>query len=97
MTDRSQDGWGRAEYTFENGEPAPFSITICGRDRWALECLLKAGGNGCTPIDTPGPRWFGYFRTRQALIRLCATSSDRIDPCALAALATLPEWIGGVA
>jgi hypothetical protein len=22
--------------------------------------LLKAGANGCTPIDNPGPRWSGY-------------------------------------
>lgn len=31
-----------------------------GRDAWALGELLKAGADGCTPIDNPGPRWSGY-------------------------------------
>lgn len=34
--------------------------TVRGRDAWALAELLKAGSEGCTPIDTPGPRWSGY-------------------------------------
>lgn len=41
------------------GEPA-FEITVAGRERWALECLIVAGKKGCTPIDTPGPRWSAY-------------------------------------
>jgi hypothetical protein len=39
-----------------DGEP----ITLIGRDAWALERLIEAGDVGCTPIDTPGPRWSGY-------------------------------------
>jgi hypothetical protein len=35
-------------------------FTVKGRDAWALLELLKAGANGCTPIDSPGPRWSGY-------------------------------------
>lgn len=35
-------------------------ITVRGRERWALECLVAAGARGCTPIDTPGPRWSAY-------------------------------------
>ncbi|MGE4249053.1 MAG: hypothetical protein AB7F09_06670 [Parvibaculaceae bacterium] len=31
-----------------------------GRDAWALMQLYRAGAAGCTPIDTPGPRWSGY-------------------------------------
>jgi hypothetical protein len=34
--------------------------TVRGRDAWALAELLKAGGQGCTPISHPGPRWSGY-------------------------------------
>lgn len=34
--------------------------TARGRDAWALAELLKAGADGCTPIDNPGPRWSGY-------------------------------------
>jgi len=40
-------------------------------------------------------RGVGYFRTREALIRACASLCGRIDPCALAILAALPEHIGG--
>lgn len=59
----------------ENSTPATFiiegdecttSITVSGRDRWALERLLGAGALGCTPIDDPAPRWSGYiFNLRQ--------------------------------
>ncbi|WP_408093424.1 hypothetical protein [Rhodoplanes sp. SY1] len=31
-----------------------------GRTAWALDHLLRAGAAGCTPIDTPGPRWSDY-------------------------------------
>ena len=37
---------------------APFTVT--GRTAWALDALVKAGPKGCTPIDTPGPRWSSY-------------------------------------
>jgi hypothetical protein len=33
---------------------------VVGRDAWALQNLLRAGERGCTPIDTPGPRWSHY-------------------------------------
>lgn len=33
---------------------------VTGRDAWALRELVKAGESGCTPIDTPGPRWSSY-------------------------------------
>ncbi len=35
-------------------------VTVCGREAWALTVLIAAGERGCTPIDTPGPRWSGY-------------------------------------
>jgi len=36
----------------------PFQVV--GRFGWALKCLVNAGGQGCTPIDHPGPRWSAY-------------------------------------
>ena len=58
--------WGEAPFTiqFENDET--LEIAVSGRDRWALECLISAGAKGCTPIDTPGPRWSAYvYNLRQ--------------------------------
>ena len=40
--------------------PEPRAVTLAGRDAWALQCLIDAGPQGCTPIDYPGPRWSGY-------------------------------------
>ncbi|ARJ65054.1 hypothetical protein WV31_04940 [Magnetospirillum sp. ME-1] len=36
------------------------SARLTGRDLWAFDHLHKAGSKGCTPIDTPGPRWSAY-------------------------------------
>lgn len=36
------------------------TLTVRGRDGWALQQLIAAGVDGCTPIDHPGPRWSGY-------------------------------------
>jgi hypothetical protein len=48
-------------------EPDGDTITLKGRDAWALAQLVKAGAGGCTPIDTPGPRWSGYiYKLRKA-------------------------------
>ena len=41
-----------------NGQKRP--LELVGRNAWALSELVKAGPDGCTPIDTPGPRWSGY-------------------------------------
>ncbi|MFD0978211.1 winged helix domain-containing protein [Tropicimonas aquimaris] len=44
----------------------PFRIVVCGRDRWALDQLRKAGAKGCTPINNPAPRWSAYvFNLRE--------------------------------
>ena len=44
-------------------------------------------------------RWagLGYFRTREALLRVSRASCTGIDPAALAALAALPEHFGRLA
>ncbi len=41
-------------------EPDGPTITVIGRDAWALQRLIEAGKAGVTPLDTPGPRWSGY-------------------------------------
>ena len=41
-------------------EPDGPTLTVSGRDAWALQCLVDAGERGVTPLDTPGPRWSGY-------------------------------------
>lgn len=35
-------------------------FSVKGRDAWALSELMSAGEKGCTPIDTPAPRWSAY-------------------------------------
>lgn len=59
--------WSKVTLRVENpGQPCQH-ILVSGRVRWALECLMKAGTAGCTPIDTPGPRWSDYvFKLRAA-------------------------------
>lgn len=42
-------------------------ISVSGRDRWALEQLILSGPKGCTPIDTPGPRWSAYVHALRNL------------------------------
>lgn len=52
---------GRAmRFTITTPSGAVHEISVSGRDRWALERLIAAGEFGCTPIDTPGPRWSAY-------------------------------------
>lgn len=52
--------WAKARFTVHNSDGTTREITVQGRNRWALECLIRAGKNGCTPIDHPGPRWSAY-------------------------------------
>ncbi|NDR59198.1 winged helix domain-containing protein [Aliiruegeria sabulilitoris] len=48
-------------YRVQNGSDDPFRINITGRVNWAMEQLLAAGDNGCTPIFHPAPRWSHYI------------------------------------
>ncbi|MEP2757500.1 MAG: hypothetical protein ABJP66_00280 [Hyphomicrobiales bacterium] len=41
----------------------PFPLICSGRNAWALFHLIEAGDKGCTPIDTPGPRWSAYVHS----------------------------------
>lgn len=57
--------WGRAAYAILNDDETKL-VQVSGRDRWALEQLILAGDEGCTPIDNPAPRWSGYvFNLRE--------------------------------
>ncbi len=61
----------RVTKTFLVGDLAGRTLTLNGRDAWALSELVNAGKNGCTPIDNPGPRWSGYvhnLRRKHGLI-----------------------------
>lgn len=37
------------------------TVTVHGRDAWALDQLIRAGDAGCTPITNPAPRWSHYI------------------------------------
>lgn len=52
--------WGKALFTILNEDGTTREIMVRGRERWALQNLIAAGPNGCTPIDHPGPRWSAY-------------------------------------
>jgi hypothetical protein len=49
-----------AFHVYDCPDGAARTITPGGRDAWALGELIAAAGDGCTPIDNPGPRWSGY-------------------------------------
>lgn len=37
-------------------------LTFSGREAWALQHLIRAGGQGVTAIERPAPRWSHYIR-----------------------------------
>jgi hypothetical protein len=56
---------------------------VVGRDAWALQNLLRAGERGCTPIETPGPRWSHYvFKLRRAGFIIETIDEDHGGPFA---------------
>ena len=59
--------WAKVPFIIHLQEEYARQILVAGRDRWALECLIAAGERGCTPIDTPGPRWSGYVHNLRRL------------------------------
>tara|TARA_R110002051_G_scaffold57104_11_gene105914 strand:- start:7648 stop:7959 length:312 start_codon:yes stop_codon:yes gene_type:complete len=59
--------WLTATYTVQISDAVRFPVIVSGRDRWALEQLIKAGTKGCTPIDNPAPRWSAYIFNLRAL------------------------------
>jgi hypothetical protein len=69
--------------------PVQRVVTWCDDLQWMLQRRKKGGA------ERPW-RGVGYFRTRDALIRVCARLCGRIDPDARAILVALPAQIGGV-
>lgn len=62
-----KEQWPARAFTIRDGEADPRVVIVKGRDRWALENLMRAGPKGCTPIDHPGPRWSAYvFKLKKA-------------------------------
>lgn len=51
---------GLYEVTPSAGECFRITITVTGRDKWALERLCEAGERGVTPRTHPAPRWSAY-------------------------------------
>lgn len=54
--------WNDATFAIKRDGAEAVVITVNGRQRWALECLIKAGPRGCTPILNPAPRWAAYVQ-----------------------------------
>ncbi len=52
--------WGIALFLVTEKDATNRIIAVQGRDRWALESLIRAAEMGCTAIDDPGPRWAAY-------------------------------------
>jgi hypothetical protein len=58
-------------------------LKLAGREEWALSHLLGAGDRGCTPIDTPGPRWSDYvFKLRRRGIDIATITEMHGEPYA---------------
>lgn len=73
--------WGDAPFLVTKPCGTVTTVTVGGRDRWALECLMAAGTRGCTPIDTPGPRWSGYvFNLRQMGVEIETLTESHDGP-----------------
>jgi hypothetical protein len=54
-------------------------LELAGREEWALSHLLAAGSHGCTPIDTPGPRWSDYiFKLRRRGIDIATITESHL-------------------
>jgi hypothetical protein len=55
-----------ARFALHRADGSVQILELAGREEWALSHLLGAGDYGCTPIDTPGPRWSDYvFKLRR--------------------------------
>lgn len=52
---------GKAVFTVTNSNEPPFNLTLAGRNRWAMEQLIRAGRMGCTPISNPATRLSAYI------------------------------------
>lgn len=59
------------------------TITVKGRDAWALAQLIMAGEQGVTPITHPAPRWSAYiFNLRSIGVHIQTISEPHTGPYA---------------
>ena len=59
--------WPSATFIISAQDGSDVTVTVKGRDRWALEQLAAAGNQGCTPINNPAPRWSAYVHNLRSL------------------------------
>jgi hypothetical protein len=58
-------------------------LELAGREEWALSHLIATGDYGCTPIDTPGPRWSDcVFKLRRRGIDIATVTESHGGPFA---------------
>lgn len=81
MCANDKTAFGRTTYFIQSPDGEPFPLQVQGRIRWALECLLAARVQGCTPIDTPRPRWSSCIHNlRQIGVRIRTVHEDHDGP-----------------
>lgn len=68
---------GKAVFTVTNENGPTFNLTLAGRNRWALEQLIRAGRRGCTPIKNPSPRLSAYIHNLRKLGVKIETLTER--------------------
>ena len=51
----------KAAYTVKNPQGQSFTLILKGRNKWAMDELISAGKQGCTPSNHPAPRWSAYI------------------------------------
>ena len=80
------DGYGRIVCHLADR----WRVVTC-KDNWQWIIQRRKAGDA-------GRNWraVSYHRTQNALIRRCASLCGQMDPCAMAALAALPEYFGGL-
>jgi hypothetical protein len=75
----AQHGNRRDRYSFVNLQGETVNLNINGRNLWALQQLIAAGQDGCTPISHIGPRWSAYiFNLRELGVQI-ETRHERHD------------------
>lgn len=74
-----QRQWPARAFTIRSEGDAPCVIIVQGRDRRALEALIAAGPEGCTPICNPAPRWAAYVHNLRVLGVAIDTITEKHD------------------
>jgi hypothetical protein len=69
-TGRRSRGKRVAFLAFDGEGGDPRTISPAGRDAWALDRLILAGPEGCTPLEHVGPRWSHYVWKLRTVYRL---------------------------